>query len=142
MFIKQLSVNTAAAALITLGTVAAATVISFYSITDVGTLGRTQSYAKQINNSDRMIDGSHAVWENGAIATLAELATSSSSADDINNSKQAIAQVENWYALQAFLPRTAKTQHPDSSNNALQSDPQLIVSQDSQSVRALNRRDE
>jgi hypothetical protein len=141
MFIKQLSVNTAAAALITLGTVAAATVISFCSITDVGTLGRRQSYAKGINNSDRLIDGSHMMWENAAIATLAELATSSSP-NDIKNSQQAIAQVENWYALQAFLPRTAKIQHPDSSNNPLQSDPQLIVSQDSQSVRALNRRDE
>ena len=141
MFIKQLSVNTAAAALITLGTVAAATVISFCSITDVETLGRRQSYAKGINNSERLIDGSHMMWENAAIATLGELATSSSPSD-IKNSQQAIAQVENWYALQAFLPRTAKIQHPDSSNNALQSDPQLIVSQDSQSVRALNRRDE
>ena len=141
MLIKQLSVNTVAAALITLGTVAAATVISFCSITDVETLGRRQSYAKGINNSDRLIDGSHMMWENAAIATLAELARSSSP-NDIKNSQQAIAQVENWYALQAFLPRTAKIQHPDSSNNALQSDPQLIVSQDSQSVRALNRRDE
>ena len=141
MFIKQLSVNTAAAALITLGTVAAATVISFCSITDVETLSRRQSYPKGINSSARLIDGSHMMWENGAIATLAELATSSSP-NDIKNSQQAIAQVENWYALQAFLPRTAKIQHPDSSNNALQSDPQLIVSQDSQSVRALNRRDE
>lgn len=97
---KNLSIATAGAALLALGTAGSANAVSLYSITDLGTLGGLETYAYGINNAGQVVGQSSIngngqsrafLWENGAISELANLGNNSfSSARDINDKGQVV----------------------------------------------------
>ena len=83
---------------------------SKYEITDLGTLGGSNSYAYGINDSGQVVGWSHTttgynrafLWENNNMIDLGSL-TSHSYANAINNSSQIIGLYPSGYYTRSFL---------------------------------------